>query len=67
MVNAWVFFRISGGLFNPAVTFGLMLIGCLSWTRAAVVSVAQILGALASAGVVAALFPNVSLSCISVL
>lgn len=21
-VNAWVFFRISGGLFNPAVTLG---------------------------------------------
>lgn len=24
-VNAWVFFRISGGLFNPAVTFGMCL------------------------------------------
>ncbi|KAM0718069.1 hypothetical protein Q7P37_006401 [Cladosporium fusiforme] len=58
MVNAWVFYRVSGGMFNPAVTFGLMLIGCLSWTRAAVVFAAQILGALASAGVVAALFPN---------
>ncbi|KAL1582511.1 hypothetical protein WHR41_08829 [Cladosporium halotolerans] len=57
-VNAWVFFRISGGLFNPAVTFGLMLIGCLSYIRAAVVLVAQILGAIASAGVVSALFPN---------
>lgn len=22
MVNAWVFFRISGGLFNPAVSIG---------------------------------------------
>ncbi|CAN9259724.1 unnamed protein product [Alternaria alternata] len=28
-VNAWVFFRISGGLFNPAVTFGMCLIGAL--------------------------------------
>ncbi|KAM0713458.1 hypothetical protein Q7P37_010420 [Cladosporium fusiforme] len=26
-VNAWVFFRISGGLFNPAVTLGMCLIG----------------------------------------
>lgn len=58
-VNAWVFFRISGGLFNPAVTFGLMLIGCLSYTRAAVVILAQILGAIASAGVVSALLPLV--------
>ncbi|KAM0722082.1 hypothetical protein Q7P37_003008 [Cladosporium fusiforme] len=28
-VNAWVFFRISGGLFNPAVTFGMCPIGAL--------------------------------------
>jgi aquaporin related protein len=26
-VNAWTFFRISGGLFNPAVTLGMVLIG----------------------------------------
>lgn len=32
-VNAWVFFRISGGLFNPAVTFGMCLIGALPWIR----------------------------------
>lgn len=60
VVNAWVFFRISGGLFNPAVAFGLMLIGCLTHVRAAVVIIAQILGAIAAAGVVSALFPNVS-------
>lgn len=60
-VTAWVFFRISGGLFNPAVTVGLMLIGCLSYTRAAVVILAQIIGAIASAGVVSALFPLVCL------
>lgn len=23
-VTAWVFYRISGGLFNPAVTFGMV-------------------------------------------
>lgn len=61
-VNAWVFFRISGGLFNPAVTLGLTLIGCLTYTRAAIVFIAQILGALASAGIVSALFPNVSVT-----
>lgn len=36
-----------------------MLIGCLSYTRAAVVILAQIIGAIASAGVVSALFPLV--------
>lgn len=25
-VNAWVFFRISGGLFNPAVTLGMCIV-----------------------------------------
>ena len=57
-VNVWVFFRISGGLFNPAVTLGLALIGAISWTRAGLVFIAEMLGAMASAGVVAALFPN---------
>jgi aquaporin related protein len=59
-VNAWVFFRISGGLFNPAVTLGLMLIGCLTYLRAAVVLVAQIVGAIAASAVVKGLFPSVS-------
>ena len=59
-VNAWVFFRISGGLFNPAVALGLMLIGCLTWLRAAVVIIAQILGAIAASAVVKGLFPYVS-------
>jgi len=57
-VNAWVFFRISGGLFNPAVTLGLMLIGCLTYLRAAVVLVAQIVGAIAASAVVKGLFPS---------
>jgi aquaporin related protein len=59
-VNAWVFFRISGGLFNPAVTLGLMLIGCLTWLRAGVVITAQLLGAIAASAVVKGLFPYVS-------
>ncbi|KAG8534370.1 uncharacterized protein KY384_001215 [Bacidia gigantensis] len=57
-VNAWVFFRISGGLFNPAVTFGMCIVGALTYVRGALVTVAQILGAIASAGVVGALFPG---------
>ncbi|KAI4203993.1 MAG: hypothetical protein LQ348_001325 [Seirophora lacunosa] len=50
-VNAWVFFRISGGLFNPAV-------GALPWIRGAFLTVSQILGAITSAAVVAVLFPG---------
>lgn len=58
-VCAWIFFRISGGLFNPAVTLALVLIGCLTYTRAAVVVLAQIIGAITSAGIVKVLFPEV--------
>ncbi|KAK5133471.1 hypothetical protein LTR08_007713 [Meristemomyces frigidus] len=57
-VNAWVFFRISGGLFNPAVTLGMALIGAVTWTRAGLIFIAQILGAIAASGVVYGLYPG---------
>ncbi|KAF2089953.1 aquaporin-like protein [Saccharata proteae CBS 121410] len=57
-VNAWVFFRISGGLFNPAVTLGMCLIGAVGWVRGGLVVIAQILGAISAAGIVSCLFPG---------
>ena len=75
-VNAWVFFRISGGLFNPAVscagqrlsrefpltrtqvTLGMCLIGAVNWTRGGLIFISQIIGSMAAAGVVSALFPG---------
>lgn len=59
-VNAWAFYKISGGLFNPAVTLGLFLSGCFTWLRSLVFFIAQLLGSIASAGVVSCLFPGVS-------
>merc|ERR1711939_1041615 len=41
MVNAWIFFRISGGLFNPAVTLALALLKALSPLRALLLFIAQ--------------------------
>lgn len=58
MVNVWVFFRVSGGLFNPAVTLGLHLIGALSRTRACLCFVAQMLAGICSAAVVSAILPG---------
>jgi hypothetical protein len=43
-VNAWIFFRVSGGLFNPAVSFGMALVGALTPLRACLLTFAQILG-----------------------
>ncbi|SMR47369.1 unnamed protein product [Zymoseptoria tritici ST99CH_3D1] len=57
-VNAWVFFRISGGLFNPAVTLGMCLIGALPWFRGALLFLVQILGGMTAAALIAAMLPG---------
>lgn len=57
-VNAWTFYRISGGLFNPAVTLGLCLIGAVDWVRGALLFVTQIVAGMAAAGLVDCLFPG---------
>ncbi|KAJ4309611.1 Aquaporin-1, partial [Neodidymelliopsis sp. IMI 364377] len=57
-VNAWVFFRISGGLFNPAVTLGMCLIGALPWIRGFLLFFVQILGGITAAALVACMFPH---------
>lgn len=57
LVTAWVFYRVTGGLFNPAITLALWLIGGLSAFRAALLVVSQLLGGIAAAGLVAALTP----------
>ena len=73
MVNAWVFFRISGGLFNPAVssatpilaffdslqvTLGMCLVGAVPYFRGGLIVISQILGGIAAAAMVDALTPG---------
>ncbi|KAF2758688.1 aquaporin-like protein [Pseudovirgaria hyperparasitica] len=58
-VNAWVFFRITGGLFNPAVTFGMMIIGAMEYAKGGMIIASQILGGIAASAVVSAMMPNV--------
>ncbi len=41
-VNAWTFYRVSGGLFNPAVTLALFLTGTLGWFQLIHLTIAQI-------------------------
>ncbi|CAO1615369.1 unnamed protein product [Sympodiomycopsis kandeliae] len=57
LVNAWVCYRISGGLFNPAITLALFLIGGLTTFRAGLLVVAQLAGGIAGAALVAGLTP----------
>jgi aquaporin related protein len=57
LVNAWVFYRITGGVFNPAITLALFLCGGLSVLRAVLLTISQILGGIAAAALLAALTP----------
>ncbi|KAF4637340.1 hypothetical protein G7Y89_g753 [Cudoniella acicularis] len=56
--NVSIFFRISGGLFNPAVTLAMVLVGAIPVVRAICLFFAQIVGAIAASGMVLGLFPT---------
>ncbi len=57
-VAVGIFYRVSGGIFNPAVTLALALVGAIGPLRAVFITLAQILGAVAAAAVVAGLLPG---------
>ncbi|KAH6716143.1 aquaporin-like protein [Leptodontidium sp. MPI-SDFR-AT-0119] len=57
-VNSWIFFRISGGLFNPAVSLGMCLVGALPYTRGALLTIAQILGGITAAAILSTFLPG---------
>ncbi|KAI1281155.1 aquaporin-like protein [Xylaria sp. FL0933] len=58
LVTVWAMYRISGGFFNPAVTFGLSLAGRLPWMRTAIFVPAQLLACMCAGAVVKVLFPG---------
>ncbi|KAI1324181.1 aquaporin-like protein [Xylariaceae sp. FL0255] len=58
LVTVWALYRISGGLFNPAVTLGLCLSGQLPWTRAAFLIPSQLVACICAGAVVEVLFPG---------
>lgn len=58
VVNAWIFFRVSSGLFSPAIALGMVVMGNLGWKKGAAIVVAQFLGGLAAGGLVSGLFPG---------
>lgn len=58
MVNVWIFFRISGGLFNPAVTIAMVMVKGVSVVRGFLLIGAQLVGAIFSSFLVSVLFPT---------
>ncbi|KAH6608105.1 aquaporin [Trichoderma cornu-damae] len=57
-VNVWVFYRVSGGMFNPAVTLGLVLVGAVKPLRALIIVPSQFAAGIAAAAVVSGLLPG---------
>ncbi|CAN9345195.1 unnamed protein product [Alternaria alternata] len=58
LVNVWAFFRISGGLFNPAVTIGMVVAGQLPFIRSLFLFPAQLLACMCASGLVECMFPG---------
>jgi glycerol uptake facilitator-like aquaporin len=58
LVSAWLFFRVTGGLFNPNVSVALLLSGIITPVRCILYCIAQLVGGIAAAGLVLALTPG---------
>ncbi|KAK3616493.1 hypothetical protein LTR56_025920 [Elasticomyces elasticus] len=58
LVTIWTMYRISGGLFNPAVTLGLIVTGNIPLVRGLLLWPVQILASMVAAGVVSAIIPG---------
>ena len=58
LVTAWTLYRGSGGLFNPAVTLGMIVTGNLPTVRGLILMPVQILGGMTAAGVASAIIPG---------
>jgi len=58
IINVWIFFRISGALFNPAISLALALATVISPLRAVLLSIAQLLGGIVAAALIDGLMPG---------
>jgi aquaporin related protein len=57
-VNVWIFYRVTGGMFNPAVTLGLLLVGAVKPMRALLIIPTQLVAGIAAAAVTHGLIPG---------
>jgi aquaporin related protein len=52
LISAWMFYRVTGGLFNPNVTLALLLVGSIGPLRFVLYCIAQLAGAIAASAIV---------------
>jgi len=58
MVTVWAHYRISGGLFNPAVTLALCITKNVPWVRGLFLLPAQLLGGITAAALASCMVPG---------
>ncbi|TCD65974.1 hypothetical protein EIP91_001966 [Steccherinum ochraceum] len=58
LVAAWLFYRVTGGLFNPQVSLALLLTGVIEPMRFVLFVIAELTGGIAAAALVLALTPG---------
>lgn len=58
LAAAWLFYRVTGGLFNPNISLALLIVGAIGPVRFVLYCVAQLLGAIAAAALVDGLLPG---------
>jgi len=58
LVSSWLFFRVTGGSFNPNVSFALLLVGVIGPVRFVLYCIAQLVGAIAASALILALTPG---------
>jgi aquaporin related protein len=58
LVTAWLFYRVTGGLFNPNITLALFLVGVVGPVRFVLFCIAQMVGAIVASAIVYGLTPG---------
>ncbi|QRW08262.1 aquaporin, Major intrinsic protein family [Ceratobasidium sp. AG-Ba] len=58
LVSVWLFFRVTGGVFNPAISTALLLVGVIGPVRWVLYCIAQMVGAIAASALLLALLPG---------
>ena len=58
IASAWLFYRVTGGLFNPNIRLALLLTGIIGPVRFVLYCIAQLAGGIAAAALILALTPG---------
>jgi len=63
-INVWIFYRICGGVFNPALTWGLVLLGKMPILKGVLYFIAQTIAGIVAAAAAEAILPGkLNVSC----